>query len=81
MASTRKPVSKKSGKKTSSKKWFDLQKFLHYFYWVLAVVSALGAAGVVGFYAGYNQARDESACVITEHKNETRKLRKEMKRL
>ena len=81
MAATRKPASKKSGKKTSPKKRFDLQKFLHYFYWVLAIVSALGAAGVVGFYAGYNQASDESACVISKHKKETSKLRKELQEL
>lgn len=81
MAATRKPVSKKSGKKTSPKKRFDLKKFLHYFYWVLAIVSALGAAGVIGFYTGYNQGKDESACVITKHKEETRKLQRELQEL
>ncbi len=81
MAATRKPVSKKSGKKPSPKKRFDLQRFLHYFYWVLAIVSALGAAGVIGFYTGYNQAKGEAACVITKHKKETRKLQKELQEL
>lgn len=68
-------------KKSSLKKRFDLQQFLHYFYWLLAIVSVLGAAGVVGFYAGYNQAKEENACVITEHKKETKKLQKQITRL
>ena len=56
----KKVTPKKATKRSSSKKRFDLQQFLHYFYWVLAIVSVLGAAGVVGFYAGYNQAKDEN---------------------
>ena len=77
----KKVTPKKSTKRSSSKKRFDLQQFLHYFYWVLAIVSVLGAAGVVGFYAGYNQAKEENACVITEHKKETRKLQQKITRL
>jgi len=72
---------KKSVKKGSLKKHFDLQTFLHYFYWVLAIVSVLGAASVVGFYAGYNQAKAESACVIDEHKRETKKLKQKIEKL
>jgi len=72
---------KKNVKKSASKRRFDLQTFLHYFYWVLAVVSVLGAASVVGFYAGYNQAKAESACIIDEHKRETKKLKKKIEHL
>ena len=78
---TKKSSPKKSIKKQASKKKFDLEKFLHYFYWVLAVVSVLGAATVVGFYAGYNQAKEESACIIDAHKKETKKLQKKINRL
>jgi len=78
---TKKNSPKKSIKKQASQKKFDLQKFLHYFYWVLAVVSVLGAATVVGFYAGYNQAKEESACIIDAHKQETKKLQKKINRL
>ena len=73
----KKTTSKKPAKKRSSGKRFDLEKFLHYFYWVLAIVSVLGAAGVVGFYAGYNQAKEESACVIDE---QNKKLVKQTKK-
>ena len=72
---------KKSVKKSVKTKRFDLQRFLHYFYWVLAIVSVLAAAGVVGFYAGYNQAKEESACIITEHKQKAKKLRQEIFKL
>ncbi len=78
---TKKVTSKRPAKKSSSNKWFKLEKFLHYFYWVLAIVSVLGAAGVVGFYAGYNQAKDENACVVIEHKKETKKLHQQITRL
>ena len=73
----KKATSKRPRKKSSSNKRFDLEKFLHYFYWVLAIVSVLGAAGVVGFYAGYNQAKEESACVIDE---QNKKLVKQTKK-
>jgi len=78
---TKKSTPKRSAKKVTSKKRFDLQKFLHYFYWVLAIVSVLGAATVVGFYAGYNQAKAESACVIDAQKLETKKLQKKISKL
>ena len=78
---TKKSTPKRSVKKATSKKRFDLQKFLHYFYWVLAIVSVLGAATVVGFYAGYNQAKAESACVIDAQKLETKKLQKKISKL
>ena len=74
----KKSTPKKPVKKTTPKKKFDLQKFLYYFYWVLAVVSVLGAATVVGFYAGYNQAKEESTCVIDTQKLETKKLNKKI---
>ena len=77
----KKVTPKKSPKRSSPKKRFDLQQFLHYFYWVLAIVSVLGAAGVVGFYAGYNQAKEENACVVIEHKKETKKLQQQITRL
>ena len=77
----KKTTSKRSVKKSSSNKRFDLEKFLHYFYWVLAIVSVLGAASVIGFYAGYNQAKDENVCVVTEHKKETKKLKQQITRL
>ena len=73
----KKATTKRSTKKTPSKKRFDLEKFLHYLYWVLAIVCVLAAAGVVGFYAGYNQAKDESACVIDA---QNKKLVKETKK-
>lgn len=78
---TKKSTPKRSAKKATSKKRFDLQKFLHYFYWVLAIVSVLGAATVVGFYAGYNQAKAESACVIDAQKLETKKLQNKISKL
>lgn len=81
MATTRRTAPKKAAKKPSSKKKFDLEKFLHYFYWALAIVSVLGAAAVVGFYTGYNQAKDENACVVIEHKKETQKLQQQITRL
>jgi len=65
---------KSTSKKSPAKKKFDLQRFLHYFYWVLAIVSVLGAATVVGFYAGYNQAKEESACIIDAEQKKTKKL-------
>ncbi len=77
----KKTTSKKPVKKRSSSKRFDLEKFLHYFYWVLAIVSVLGAAGVVGFYAGYNQAKDENACVVIEHEKKTKKLQQQIVKL
>ncbi len=77
----KKTTPKKSTKKPSTKKWFDLERFVHYAYWALAIVSVLSAAGVVGFYAGYNQAKEESACVITEHKKETKRLQQKISRL
>lgn len=77
----KKTTSKKPSKKRSSRKQFDLEKFLHYFYWVLAIVSVLAAAGVIGFYAGYNQAKEESACVITEHEKKAKKLQQQIVKL
>ncbi len=77
----KKSISKKPVKKTTLKKKFDLQRFLHYFYWVLAIVSVLGAATVVGFYAGYNQAKEESASVISAHKQKQVTLQKQLKQL
>ena len=77
----KKSAPKKQSKKSVTKRKFDLQKFLHYFYWVLAIVSVLGAATVVGFYAGYNQAIEESACVIDAHKQQTKKLQKRLEQL
>lgn len=76
-----KRTSTRSGKKPSSNKRFDLEKFLHYFYWVLAIVSVLAAAATVGFYAGYNQAKEENACVITEHEAKAKKLQQQITRL
>jgi len=77
----KKSSSKKAVKKNVKKKRLDLQKFLHYFYWVLAIVSVLSAAGVVGFYTGYNQAKDEDRQVLQEHKRVAKKLKKEVSRL
>jgi len=77
----RKTTSKKPVKKTRTKKRFDLERFLHYFYWVLAIVSVLSAAGVVGFYAGYNQAKEESACVIDEQSKQIEKQVKKTQHL
>jgi len=77
----KKSTPKKSVKKSTVKKKFDLQKFLHYFYWVLAVVSVLGAATVVGFYAGYNQAKEESACIIDAEQKKSKKLEHKISRL
>lgn len=77
---TKKSASKKPTKKPTSKKKFDLERFLHYFYWVFAVVSVLAAATVVGFYAGYNQAKAESASVIDAHKKERQKLQQKIDR-
>lgn len=72
---------KTTSKKTPSKQGFDLERFLHYFYWVLAIVSVLGAVGVMGYYAGYNQAKEENVCVINEHKEETKKLKQQISEL
>lgn len=72
---------KTTSKKTPSKPRFDLERFLHYFYWVLAIVSVLGAVGVIGYYAGYNQAKEENICVINEHKKETKKLKQKISEL
>ena len=72
---------KRPGTKPPAKSRFSLQKFLHYFYWVLAVVSLLGAVGVVGYYAGYNQAKSDDAKVVAAHKAENRKLRTERAKL
>ena len=77
----KKSTPKKSVKKSTVKKKFDLQKFLYYFYWVLAVVSVLGAATVVGFYAGYNQAKEESACIIDAEQKKSKKLEHKISRL
>jgi len=77
----KKSTSKKSVKKLPTKKKFDLQRFLHYFYWVLAIVSVLGAATVVGFYTGYNQAKEESACIIDAQQQKTKKLEHKISKL
>ena len=84
----KKKAPKKQIKKSIPKKSFDLQTFLYYFYWVLAVVSVLAAAVVIGYYMGYNQAKVEDARVIshkelvlTKHKKETSKLKREINRL
>ncbi|MDA3945712.1 MAG: divergent polysaccharide deacetylase family protein [Helicobacteraceae bacterium] len=77
----KKSTSQKSVNRSQAKRRWALEKFLHYFYWVLAIVSVLGAAGVIGFYAGYNQAKDENACVVTEHVKEKKKLEREITRL
>ena len=69
---------KKSG---TPKKRFNLERFLHYFYWVLAIVSVLGAAGVVGYYAGYNSAKSEDAHCIQKHQQEKQQLKKKITRL
>lgn len=81
MATTRKPAPRKSVKKTSPKKRFDLHSFLHYFYWVLAIVSVLGAAGVVGFYAGYNMAKEEDAALLTKHAKVAKTLQRKITEL
>ena len=76
------PKKTKVAKKIStSKKYFDLEHFLHYFYWVLAIVSVLGAAGVVGYYAGYNSAKSEDTQLLTKHKQEKHQLKKKIMRL
>ena len=77
----KKMASKKSTKNSLPKKRFDLERFLHYLYWVLAIVSVLGAAGVIGFYAGYNQAKEENVCVVNKHQQETKKLQKRIEQL
>jgi len=74
----KKSRSNKRVKKASSKKGFSLHAFLHYFYWVLAVVSVLGAAGVVGFYTGYNQAKEEDASLISKHRQARQSLEKKI---
>ena len=78
---TKKSAPKKSIKKQTSSKKFDLEKFLYYFYWVLAIISVLGAATVIGFYVGYNQAKEERAYVIDTHKQESRRFQKKIDRL
>lgn len=81
MASRRASTPKKSVKKPSPRKKFDLHGFLHYFYWVLAIVSVLGAAGVVGFYAGYNSAKKEDAGLLSRHAAVAEKLQKKVAEL
>ena len=81
MATRRDSTSKKSVRKPSSRKKFDLHGFLHYFYWVLAIVSVLGAAGVVGFYAGYNLAKEEDTGMLTKHAAVAEKLQKKVAEL
>jgi hypothetical protein len=81
MAVKKKNSPKKTVKKVIPNKKLDLQTFLHYFYWVLAIVSVLAAAMVVGFYIGYNQAKEESACIIDTHKQKHIKLQKQIERL
>ena len=81
MATRRDSTSKKSVRKPSSKKKLDLQRFLHYFYWVFAIVSVLGAASVVGFYAGYNTAKKEDAGMLTKHAAVAEKLQKKVAEL
>ena len=84
----KKSTPKKTVKKSTPAKRFNLQQFLHYFYWVLAVVSVLGAAVVVGYYMGYNQAKVEDARVIShkesvlkQHQKETKKLKRTITKL
>lgn len=77
----KKSAPKRSSKKNVNKKRFELQTFLYYFYWVLAVASVLLAAGVVGYYAGYNQAKKEDTHIVRHHKKEAQKLKKEISRL
>jgi len=77
----KKSTTKNRAHKRSSDRRFSLQVFLHYFYWVLAVVSVLGAAGVVGFYVGYNQAKEEDASLISKHQKERQSLEKKISRL
>jgi len=72
---------KNSGKRGSSKTGFDLQALLNYVYWVLAIVSVVSAAGVIGFYAGYNQAKAEDAKTIAEHRKKSEKLQKKITQL
>ncbi|MBU1642283.1 hypothetical protein KKE54_02890, partial [bacterium] len=81
MATRRNPTSKKSVRKPSSKSKIDLQKFLHYFYWVLTMVLVLGAAGIVGFYAGYNTAKKEDARMLTKHAAAAEELQKKVAEL
>ncbi|MCJ7766007.1 MAG: divergent polysaccharide deacetylase family protein [Thiovulaceae bacterium] len=81
MATSRKPTPKKSVNKPSSKKQFDLHTFLHYFYWVLAIVSVLGAASVVSFYTGYNMAKEEDSCVLRKHVKVTENLQRKITEL
>lgn len=72
---------KTTSKKTPSKRGVNLERFLHYFYWVLAIVSVFSAVGVISYYAGYNQAKEENVCVINEHKKEAKKLKRQISEL
>ncbi len=77
----RKQTSKKTVNKNTSPRRFSLERFLHYFYWVLATVSVFGAVGTVSYYAGYNQAKEESACVVSKHEQKAEELRRQITKL
>jgi polysaccharide deacetylase 2 family uncharacterized protein YibQ len=60
---------------------FDLNAFLNRFYWVLAIVSVIAAALVVGYYAGYNDARDENRKAIYKEREVSAKLMERIKKM
>jgi polysaccharide deacetylase 2 family uncharacterized protein YibQ len=60
---------------------FDLNAFLNKFYWILAIVSVIAAALVVGYYAGYNDARDESREAIYKEREASAKLMERIKKM
>jgi len=53
---------KRRRRSTKSSQTFSI--FLHRLYWVLAIVSVLVAAGVIGYFSGYNDGLDENAYAL-----------------
>ncbi len=83
MATKKSPAKKPVKKKATAtpKKSAKLQKFLHYFYWILTLIAILVAVGVVSYYAGYNKAKGEDAHVIKKQKVKAQKLQSKVTKL
>lgn len=60
---------------------FYLNAFLNRFYWILAIVSVIAAALVVGYYAGYNDAKDENREAIYKERQVSVKLMERIKKM
>ncbi|RLA72666.1 MAG: divergent polysaccharide deacetylase family protein [Epsilonproteobacteria bacterium] len=69
----------KKRRRRSKKSSHALSSFLHRLYWILAIVSVLAAAGVIGYFSGYNNGLDENVYALQLERKRVSELHEQLK--